>query len=123
MEQDALVAMLYLQYPSAGVATAANSLACALVQAAAPLHRGSLATAYLDRAISGYPAILPSASLAVGVDTLAHALPAGSSDAPLMATRLADRVGQLVQQPAMDAVRIQRRFSAAKEGTREYCRL
>ncbi len=109
------VGMLYLQHPSAAVATAANSLACALVQAAAPLHRGSLATAYLERALSGYPATLPPASLAVGVDTLAHALPAGSGDAPLMAASLAERVRQLVQQSGMDAVRAQLHKRSAEE--------
>ena len=112
-EKAAPVAMLYLQHPSAAVATAASSLACALVQAADPLQRGSLATVYLERALSGYPATLPTASLAVGVDTLAHALPAGCSNAPLMATSLAERVGQLAQQSGMDAVRAQPGYDAA----------
>ena len=105
--------MLYLQHPSAAVATAANSLACALVQTASPLQRGSLATAYLERALSGYPATLPSASLAVGVDTLAHALPAGSSDAPAMVISLAERVALLVQQAGTAAVRTQSAHEAA----------
>jgi len=113
--------MLYLQHPSAAVATAANSLACALAQAAAPLQRGGLATLYLERALSGYPATLPSASLAVGVDTLAHALPAGSSNAPAMAMSLAERVGQLAQQSGMDAVRTQFAREAAKKVSQVPC--
>lgn len=103
-ETAAPVAMLYLQHPSTAVASAANGLVCAVVQAVTPQQRGSLAAAYLHRALPAFPATCPSAMLAVGVDTLAHALPAGSSDAPAMAKRLAERLSQLVQQPGADAV-------------------
>ena len=105
MEKAAPVAVLYLQHPSTVVSSAAHSLICALVQAVAPQQRGRLATAYLERALPGYPATCPSASLAVGIDTLAHALPAGNSHAAAMAARLAERVTLLVQQPSANEVR------------------
>ena len=107
MQKAAPSALLYLQHPSIAAASAAHGLVCALVQALEPQQRGSLATAYLERALPGYPATCPSASLAVGVDTLAHALPAGSGDAAAMAIRLAERVDSLIQQPATHAVRCQ----------------
>jgi hypothetical protein len=97
--------MLYLQHPSQPVASAAHGLICAVVQAADPRARGGLATAYLDCALPAYPATCPPASLALGVDTLARALPAGSSDAPAVAMRIADRVSQLLHQHGRDAVR------------------
>ena len=98
-------ALLYLQHPSPSVASAAHGLICAVLPAADPQARGGLAMAYLDRALPAYPATCPPASLALGVDTLARVLPAGSSDAPAVVLRLADRVSQLLQRPGEDAVR------------------
>ena len=118
METAVPVARLYLQHPSQPVASAAHGLFCAVVQAADPRARGGLATAYLDWAVPAYPATCPPASLALGVDTLARALPAGSSDAPAMALRLADRVSQLLQQLGGNEVRAHLAVSGSMQ---QYC--
>lgn len=97
--------LLFLQHPSTAVATAAHALFCGLVQAAPMCLCDALSRAYLLRALPAYPAAAPAASLALGLDTLARALPADSPASPHAARQVAKRAVELLQEPGQQEVR------------------
>ena len=99
MDRGTPAMLLFLQHPSPAMCNAAHAYFCGLVQAAPLDLRDSLAGAYLKRALPAYPAVVPAASLALGLDTLARALPVNSPASPLAAHQVAYRTIQLLQQP------------------------